>query len=91
MKCTKTGKVKQEPLDFISENPFYTKRFAYYVGRQCSQPSVSAVAKELFINCKTVKSLEMIYMKAKLDQRGDISTEAIGIDEISMGKDITIE
>lgn len=86
VKCTKTGKVRQEPLDFISENPFYTKRFAYYVGRQCSQTSISAVAKELNLNWKTVKSLDMIYMRAKLEQRGEISTEAIGIDEISMGQ-----
>jgi len=27
--------VKRERLDFLADNPFYTKRFAYYVGRRC--------------------------------------------------------
>jgi hypothetical protein len=29
--------VKQERLDFLADNPFYTKRFAYFVGRRCRQ------------------------------------------------------
>jgi len=85
VQCKKTGKIRQEPLDFISDNPFYTKRFAYYVGWRCSQSPISAVAKELRLDWKTVKSLEMIYLKVKLEKRGDPSPEAIGIDEISIG------
>jgi hypothetical protein len=27
--------VKRERLDFLADNPHYTKRFAYYVGRRC--------------------------------------------------------
>ena len=27
--------VKQERLAFLADNPFYTKRFAFYVGRRC--------------------------------------------------------
>jgi transposase len=33
MDCRKCGKVKRERLEFLSDNPRYTKRFAYYVGR----------------------------------------------------------
>ena len=29
------GKVKQETLDWLADNPFYTKRFAFFVGRRC--------------------------------------------------------
>ena len=35
--CRACGKVKSERLDFLADNPFYTKRFAYYVGRRCRQ------------------------------------------------------
>ena len=31
--CWHCGKVKREQLDFLPDNPLYTKRFAYYVGR----------------------------------------------------------
>lgn len=30
--CNSRGKVKRERLDFLADNPFYTKRFAFYVG-----------------------------------------------------------
>ena len=33
--CRRCGKVKRERLDFLADNPLYTKRFAYYVGRRC--------------------------------------------------------
>ena len=32
--CRNCGKVKRERLDFLADNPHYTKRFAYYVGRR---------------------------------------------------------
>ena len=32
--CRKCDKVKRERLDFLADNPFYTKRFAYFVGRR---------------------------------------------------------
>src|SRR5258705_9014646 len=61
--CRSCGKVKQERLDFLANNPFYTKRFAYFVGRRCRQASISDVAKELALDWHTVKALEMQYMK----------------------------
>jgi transposase len=30
--CRYCGKVKRERLDFLADNPLYTKRFAYFVG-----------------------------------------------------------
>ena len=41
------GKVKQEQLAFLADNPFYTKRFAFYVGRRCRASPIRDVAKEL--------------------------------------------
>lgn len=83
MKC---GKVKSEKIDWIADNPFYTKRFAFYVGRRCRASSIKDVAKELKLNWKTVKSLEKQYMKEQLRRSGKIRPRAIGIDEISVRK-----
>ena len=43
------GKVKRERLEFLADNPFYTKRFAYYVGRRCRATTIKDVAKELHL------------------------------------------
>jgi len=55
--------VIQERLSFLAENPFYTKRFAYYVGKRCSSLTISDVAKELHLDWKTVKELEKQYLQ----------------------------
>jgi transposase len=84
--CRHCGKVKRERLDFLADNPLYTKRFAYYVGRRCRQAPIKDVAKELALDWHTVKALEMQYMQAQLDHAGTPSPQAIGIDEISIRK-----
>ena len=33
--CRSCGAVKRERLDWLADNPFYTKRFAFFVGRRC--------------------------------------------------------
>ena len=38
--CRSCGLVKRERLDFLADNPRYTKRFAFYVGRRCRQASI---------------------------------------------------
>jgi transposase len=44
VECRRCGKVKQERLDFLAGNPFYTKRFAYYVGQRCRAAPIKDVA-----------------------------------------------
>jgi transposase len=58
VRCNRCGKVKQEQCPWLSANPFYPKRFAWYVGRRCREPAGKEVAKELKLDWKTVKSLE---------------------------------
>lgn len=41
------GTVKCERLDFLADNPHFTRRFGFYVGRRCRQVSIWDVAKEL--------------------------------------------
>ena len=44
VECRRCSKVKQERLDFLADNPFYTKRFAYYVGQRCRAAPIKDVA-----------------------------------------------
>lgn len=78
--------MKREALDFLSDSPFYTKRFAYYVGRRCREASIKAVAEELHLDWDSVKTLDMQYMKAQLAKAGMPQPKRIGIDEISIRK-----
>src|SRR6476660_6135903 len=84
--CRRCGKVKRERLEFLANNPFYTKRFAYYVGRRCRSATIKDVAKELKLNWHTVKELEKQYMKAQLSRGGKPKPKAIGVDEVSIRK-----
>jgi transposase len=78
--------VKRERLEFLADNPLYTKRFAYFVGRRCRQATIKDVAKELHLDWETVKELDKQYMAAQLARAGTPGPEVIGIDEISIGK-----
>jgi len=78
--------VKTERIDWIADNPFYTKRFAYYVGSRCRSSSIKDVAEELHLNWKTVKDLEKQYMKEQLRRAGNPGPKIIGIDEIAIRK-----
>jgi transposase len=86
VECRSCGKVKQEQLEWLADNPFYTKRFAYYVGRRCQSSTIKALAEELHLDWQTVKDLEKQYMKEQLRRAGSPAPKAIGIDEISIRK-----
>jgi transposase len=86
VQCRSCGKVKRERLDFLADNPFYTKRFAHYVGRRCRSSTIKDLAKELHLDWDTVKTLEKQYMQAQLAKAGTAGPKAIGIDEISIRK-----
>ena len=76
--------MKTERLDFLADNRFYTKRFAWHIGRRCRASPVSAVAKEFKLDWQTVKSLDKQYMAEQLKRAGMPGPKAIGIDEISI-------
>jgi len=84
--CRSCGRVKRERLDFLADNPLYTKRFAWYVGRRCRSATIKDVARELKLDWHTVKELEMQYMRAQLERAGKPVPKVIGIDEISVRK-----
>jgi transposase len=84
LQCQGCRMVKQERLQWLADNPFYTKRFAFYVGRRCRASTVQDVSKELHLNWKTVKQLEKQYMREQLRRAGAPGPKVIGIDEVSI-------
>jgi transposase len=84
--CRGCGRVKQERLAFLADNPFYTKRFAYFVGRRCRASTIADVAKETHLDWKTIKELEKQYMREQLRRVGTPGPVVIGVDEISVRK-----
>jgi transposase len=70
VQCRSCGKVKRERLEFLADNPFYTTRFAFHVGRRCREATVKDVAAELKPDWDTVKSLDKQYMQAQLQRVG---------------------
>ena len=84
--CRRCGTVKQERLDWLVDHPFYTKRFAFFVGRRCRSAPIRDVARETHLDWKTVKALEMQYMREQLRRAGTPRPRVIGIDEVSIRK-----
>ena len=86
VECRSCRKVKRERLEFLADNPFYTKRFAYYVGRRCRSTTIKDIAEELKLDWHAVKELDKQYMAAQLAKAGRPGPKVIGIDEISIRK-----
>lgn len=86
MACRQCGTVKQECLAFLADSPFYTRRFAFFVGRRCRVSTIQDVARETHLNWKTVKTLEMQYMHEQLRRAGAPRPRIIGLDEVSIRK-----
>jgi transposase len=84
--CCRCQKVKQEKLEWLANLPFYSKRFAFYIGRRCRDSSIRDVAKEFHLDWKTVKALEKQYMAAQLRRAGTPGPKIVGIDEVSIRK-----
>jgi len=84
--CRDCGAVKGERLSWTGENSFYTKRFAFYVGKRCQNTTIREVANELNLDWRTAKSMEMDYMREKLVRAGNPTPRVLGIDEISVRK-----
>src|ERR1039457_5588797 len=86
VRCGRCAAVKRERLEFLADNPFYTQRFAYYVGRRCRSATIKDIAEELRLDWDAVKELDKQYMRAQLKRTGTPGPHSIGIDEISIRK-----
>jgi transposase len=83
--CKGCDAVKSEYLSWMRD-PFYTKRFAYYVGKRCQSTAIREVADELHLDWRTAKSMEKAYMREKLRRAGKPAPRVVGVDEISVRK-----
>jgi Transposase/Helix-turn-helix domain of transposase family ISL3 len=77
--------VKRERLEWLADNPHFTRRFAVRVGRYCRVATVKDVAEDWHLDWHTVKDLDKLYMQEQLDRIGCPAPEVIGIDELSIG------
>jgi len=77
--------VKRERLDWLADNPRYTKRLAMAVGRRCRGATIKDVAEELDLPWEAVKDLDKQYMAEQLRQAGTPAPTVIGVDEIAVG------
>jgi len=84
--CRVTGLKRHECLDWLAGNPFYTKRFAHFVGRKCRSMTIKDVAKELSLDWHSVKELDKEYMREQLAKAPKVRPRVIGVDEISVKK-----
>jgi transposase len=57
VKCDRCGKVKSERLTWLADNPFYTKRFAFSVGRRCRAATIRDVANGWLDRLRNDKTL----------------------------------
>ena len=76
--CGRCGQVKRERLTWLADNPFYTKRFAFFVGRRCRAATIKDVAKELHLHWGSVKELEQQYMREQCIQPANPSVRGRG-------------
>ena len=86
VECGRCRAVKSERLDWLADNPLYTKRFAFFVGRRCRETAIKEVAAELLLDWHTVKELDKQYMREQLRRAGNPAPKVIGIDEIAIAK-----
>jgi len=78
--------VKQETLDWLADHPFYTRRFAFFVGRRCRESTIKAVADDVASGLGHGQGADVQYMKEQLPARRHAGSAVIGIDEVSIGK-----
>jgi transposase len=84
--CRQCRAVKRERLQFLADNPLYTRRFAFYVGRRCRTSTIKDIAEELRLEWHSVKELDKQYMREQLRRSGTPGPKIIGLDELSIRK-----
>jgi len=85
VKC-KTCGVKNENLDFVSDNTKYSLRFAMQIGGLCRAMTIKDVARRMHLDWHAVKELDKIYMREQLRRAGPPTPNVSGVDEISLKK-----
>ncbi len=82
--CARCRGVRVERLDWLAQNPRYTRRLAMHVGRLCREMTNKGVAEALHLHEHTVKELDKQYMREQLARHPVACPRVIGIDEFSI-------
>ena len=72
-------------VELVGRQPVLHQAFRL-VGRRCRAATIQDVAHELRLDWKTVKALEIEYMREQLRRAGTPAPSVIGIDEIAIGR-----
>jgi len=81
--------MKQERLAFLADAPFYTKGFAFYVGRRCRASPIRDVAQGAAARLAHREGAgAAVHARAAAAGR-DARPRVIGLDEVSIKKDHT--
>jgi transposase len=83
--CIACG-VRNERLDFLSENTKYSLRFAVQIGGLCRAMTIKDVARRMHLDWHAVKELDKVYMREQLRRVGPPTPRVIGVDEVSIKK-----
>jgi transposase len=86
VKCKKCGAVRQMSIPFANEHSRYTKGFERYVLDLSKEMTIQALAKHLGVSWDVVKDIQKRYLGRKFPPPKLNRLEAIGIDEIYLGK-----
>ena len=86
VECRRCGAVKQERLDWLADNPFYTKRFAFYVGRRCRAASHPRRRRGAAPGLAHRQGAGQAVHARATAARRHARARVIGIDEISIRK-----
>jgi transposase len=81
VRCREAGEAA-----LVGGQPLLHQTLRLLVGRRCRSSTIRDVARDLRLDWKTVKSLEMEYMREQLRRTGTPAPTVIGIDEISICK-----
>lgn len=71
-------------MEFLLEGVLRTERVARYLARRCSTDTIKDIAKEVNIDWRAVKRLELGLMRMQFERAAKPSLRAPGIDEMSI-------
>ena len=78
--------MKQERLDWLADNPFHTKRFAFHIGRRCRRSYDSRCGQGTPSRLENRQSTRDAIHAKQIKRAGQPRPKVIGIDEISIRK-----
>jgi transposase len=84
--CNHCGGARTEQISFADASKRVTHRLARYIHDLCKTLTVSAVARRLDLDPKTVKAIDRHYLEGEFGQTDYSDLRILAVDEISLSK-----